>query len=445
MLLKILSYLIKYKIPFILFFVIFLGYLANFPIDYSKDYKNGLVRRLAVTEDLVPNTFLPYVILKHKTIVFNPIIKDIRPYLGGRDTEPYYVILHNEKYISSYPILTGIMSIPFYIIPIMLNKIPNVFEHFNVLKILAIGRVVASFYTAISCVVMYLILKSLSDKKDKVWSIIFSIFYAFGTSSWTVSSRGLWTHTLSQLFISLSFLFLIYGLKKEKYIKWVGLFLGLAVLTRPTNIVFAVIFSLYVFFNKRKQFFKYVLLALPTIIFYLAYNYFTFGSFLTDGYSARGDHNWSTSWLVSIPALLFSFDRSFLFLSPPLVLSFFAMFKYIKKAIERKIKKTDLDVLFTYSSICFIVFFLMITKWWGWAGASAFGYRMLTETLPIVTALSFLISKEFSKLGKTILIILMVYSVCIHFNAVIFRKSRCSEDHLWTTYCLMPPTKELQY
>jgi hypothetical protein len=101
--------------------------------------------------------------------------------------------------------------------------------------------------------------------------------------------------------------------------------------------------------------------------------------------------------------------------------------------------------LLRYLSLGFLISFLMMAKWWAWAGANAFGYRMLTGYLPVVGLLAFIVIDKMKLKYRMIILILIVYSVFIHANAVINRKSRCSEDHTWSFYCLSPPAKKSKY
>lgn len=420
-----------------IFITSFLIYSANIKFDYDRDLKHHITRRLLPADDLIPNTFLPYMILKNRTLALNAVMNK---FPMTKVAKPGYVVKVGDDYKSVYPILTGLLATPFYLVPILINKIPNIDTHLNILKVIMLGRISASLIASVSVLLFYLILEKLNQKGKISWKLVLTAFYAFGTSTWSISSRGLWLHTTSQLIISLIILVFLAGLKKDKYIKWAGLLLGLAVLARPTNIVIAFVMSAYVFFYQREHFIKFVLLALPTIFLWFLFNYVLYGSFFVEGYAAKNDHNWTTSLTTSVPGLLFSPARSFLFISPPLILSYYGIMHTVNKK-----RKKDIDILMSFLGIVFILSFLLISKWWAWQGANAFGYRMLTEYLPIVGAFTYLVSIKFSKPFKVLLIVFMFYSFYIHTNAVVFRKSRCEEEHLWTTYCLKPPKRWPKY
>ncbi|MFC1624958.1 hypothetical protein ACFL15_01125 [Patescibacteria group bacterium] len=421
-----------------IFFISFFIYLINLPFDYKRDFETGLTRRLLTSTDLIPNTFLSYQIIKNKTIDFISLEKNLRPrYFLDAET-PYFFIRKEGALYSSYPILTGLFAIPFYLIPILANKVPTLLYLKDFLKILAIGRVAASFYAATSVALMYLILDKAG--KDKAWKYIFTIFYALGTLTWSISSRGLWQHTISQLLVSLVILILLNEENKPKLVSLAGLLCGLLVLIRPSNIVFSTIIGLYIFYYHKKKFIKFCVYTLPTIIFLLIYNYLIFDSPFSEGYSQRGDLGWSFSLIPGLVGFLVSPARSLLFISPPLVLSFFGIIKVFTTK-----NNSNRHNFMLFLSIAFILSLLLMSKWWGWDGADAFGYRMLTEFLPIITMFSYMVSEGFNKIGKTILIALIVYSIYIQANAVIFRKSRCEREHNWSFYCLQPPKRLPKY
>ncbi|MFC1622241.1 hypothetical protein ACFL13_02605 [Patescibacteria group bacterium] len=427
-----------YQAVIIIFLVTLLGYLSNSWSDYKRDLKNTRTRRILVSDDLVPNTFLPYAIIRHKTLKLTPVMDDIRPLFQGGKQVPYFTIYndtHNEYY-SSYPVLTGLVALPLYVVPVLL-KIPNLDTHLNLLKVMALGRVAGSIFASLSVVLFYILLRKFSGiKKQDTYIYIFTFFYAFGTTTWSVSSRGLWQHTISQLFITLLIFNLWASIKKPYLIKYSGLILGLAVLARPTNIIFALLITSFVFLNYRKHLNMFLLWAIPPAIFLFLYNYLSFGSPFVEGYQSRHDVNWNSPLREGITGWLFSPARSFLFISPPLV---FGLVKIVRTLFSKEIP------LKKYLAFGFIIFTLIMAKWWAWDGSDSFGYRMLTDVLPIIALFSYLATKDLSKNWKIIIVTLMVYSFFVHFNASIYRKSRCEHEHNWTFYCLKLPTRRAQY
>jgi hypothetical protein len=198
--------------------------------------------------------------------------------------------------------------------------------------------------------------------------------------------------------------------------------------------------AIYVFVRYRKEFLKFAGLAGVMFLALLFYNYSIFGSPFINEYVAREDTSFSTPLLTGLVGNLFSPSRSFLFITPPLVLSFYGIFRLLFKK-----SKSEIEVLLSYLSVSFILTLLMLSMWWCWWGADRFGYGFFTEWLPIIGLMSFLVSLNFNKSAKIVLVILMVYSLYTQVNAVWFRKSRCAETHNWTFYCIKPILEKQGY
>lgn len=395
------------------------------------------------SRDYVANTYLPYLLYNHGSLDFKPIVDEITKYISGSS---YYVLDINEGYYSKYPILTGLMAYPIYYIPLALNKIPNIDTLLNNYKVLALGRVAAAFYASASVAIFYLILRKLRAPDTKEAAILlFVLFYALGTNTWSVSSRGLWTHTSSQFLLSLAFLTLLKSLSNPKHLLLTSLFLGLSVLARPTNVIPALILSIHVLKNYRKYIFKYIVCALPTVLIYLLLNKIQYGNYLVEGYQLGDKLIFNSPLYISIPGLLFSPGKGYLFTMPVLLSGiFFAVGNLFTKNHDKK------SSLLFYISLTFLCAFLFIAMWRGWEGADRFGPGLLTEYLPFITALSFLSVQKLSKSGrayiyKVLFIILILYSILMQFNVVIFRKSRCAAEHTWSFYCLLPPKEMPDY
>jgi len=413
-------------------FTIFCLYSVN---SYS-DFKSGDWRRLVGAGDVVPNTYLSWNLLRYKTFSFDESVQHLRRFENWNN-DPSYFVKIGGHYFSAYPSLVGLAPLPVFFIAYSLGKISHIGDLYNLLKVAYLARISASILTALSVVVFFRILSMISS--SRVWVVLFSLFYALGTNSWSISSRGLWQHTLSQLLISVIAYLLISKFDKKKVVPWLGFLLGASVFARPTNIIFAVVISAYVFLEQRKLFAKFFLCSLIWVFAMFIYNYFIFGSPFSEGYGVRDDFRWTTPLEVGIVGYLFSPARSFLFVSPPLVLAFISMYRLFK---DKKYQK-DRNLILRYLSIGFILSTLMFAKWYTWNGANGFGYRMLTDYLPIVTLLSFLVFIRLNRILKTAVFVLILYSIYIQANAVFFHYSRCGGDHDWDYYCLHPPKEKI--
>jgi hypothetical protein len=345
--------------------------------------------------------------------------------------------------------MTGILALPFYLPALLLNKIPDLNSMKNIYKILVLGRITASIYAAASVALFYLILKEVEKlipniKENKYYEYIFWVFlvlYAFGSGTYTISSRSLWQHTTGQFILSLSILLLLYSLKKPKLIMWQGLLMGILVLIRFTNIVVAIPIAFYVFLKYRKEFLKFVALTIPAVLFLAIYNYKLFGSIFVEGYQLGDTIEFSTPFFLGATGLLLSPGKGLLFSTPVFLLGFYEIFKNIIKK-----NKLNWDHLLITLGISFLFGFILSSKWRAWDGADSFGPRLLTDLLPIIALFSyFIVTKIKTRLLMILLVIFTIYSLYANINAVVFRKSRCTTVHNWTFYCLTPPKEIPEY
>lgn len=427
------------------FFILSLSlYLLDLPSNYNNSWIRTNHRRMISSQDAFPTTFVPYTLIKYKTFAMN---KAMMAFEKTQDTIkiPYYVIKIGDNIYSKYPIFTGILATPIYFIPLILNKIPNIDTYDNLLKILLLGRIAAAFYTSISVAIFYILLRRISEinkENNYLWSIIFTIFYAFGTTSYSISTRALWQHTGAQFLISLALLTLISGLYNRSIIIWSGIFLGMAVLARPTTIILAIFIFLYFVFNQKKNLYGFIISTIPTVLFLFAYNYFAFGNIFTQGYEASGDTAFNGNVVEGIIGLLASPTHGILFVSPPLLLFIPFLYKIYRKKVDISNLKNFIT-LEKYLGYALIVHIILISSWWCWYGGDSFGYRMLTEYLPIISIFAYQITSRFNRIIKGIIIIFMIYSIYANMNSVISYISRCETSNLWELECLIPGKKTL--
>jgi len=405
---------------------VFICFSLLFSIITGITNKFGDKKYLYASADVLPNTFLPYLVIKEGTIKFDSVEGKLWK-LGGRDS--YFFYKKSGSYFSAYPIFTAVASVPIYLSFYGFFPWGGISDHDDVKKILFIGRLASGFFVAGSIAFFYLLISKFS--KEKKYLIPFIIFYAFGTTTFSISSLSLWQHTVAQLIITGIVILLLKISNREtnrnEDIK-LGLLFGFLMLTRTVDIVFLPFFYLIIILKSKKSFLLVTKYLLPFIVFILCYNWYFYGSPFMEGYGARGDLHWTSDLKESIPGLLFkSPARSLLFISPPLLLCFFGVFTFTKLKV--------------YSAVLFFSFltFLMVNgKWYTWHGGTGFGYRMLTESLPILGLFAFGFFRKLKALPYYLVILAMIYSVIVNSIGVFWHKGRCPSVHNYDYYCLMP-------
>ena len=87
--------------------------------------------------------------------------------------------------VSAYPPGAAIMALPFYIPPFLAGVSPQ-----STLMI-EIEKVAASVFVAASVTLLYYCIAGIADPRT---AVLLALIFAFGTSSFSISSQGLWQH-----------------------------------------------------------------------------------------------------------------------------------------------------------------------------------------------------------------------------------------------------------
>jgi hypothetical protein len=233
-----------------------------------------------------------------------------------------------------------------------------------------LSKIAASLAVALSVAAIYLSLLRITSRRG---AIVVSLIYAFATSSWAVTSQGLWQESMSQPMLAWALYMLVRGRDDPRSIPWAGLPIALAVASRPPTIVFAIAFTAYVAWSHRAQLARF--LAAPVVVggMLIAYNAHFFGSLFGPYSGAGGVDQFSYPNPVAFFGLLISPSRGLLVLSPVL---FFACLGLGRALAGR------LDPLFRFTAVAIVLTVVTYSAWEQWDGAFTYSYRFLTDVLP---------------------------------------------------------------
>ncbi len=372
----------KYLIVILLFFSCFFIYNLNFL--YIGSY------------DTITNILMPITIINEKNFDFNEYSNVSEFYNNGEVIYPFTEV--NGRLISFYPILTGILNLPVFIIAKQLGVDLYSFR-------LTLSKISSSLIASLAVVFIYLTLKQILRKPST--ALFFTLIFAFATNIWALVSQGLWQHGPSILFISIT-LFLLFN-NNKKYLPLTGIFLGLLVFNRPVNFLIAFLLLMYIFFNERKKFYLTFFLFLIPLITLFIYSYIYWGNFSSLGQGNKISEGFYGNLLGGLVGTLFSPARGLFVYTPIFIFSFIYLFYLLfsKKAED----------IYKYLAIITIVILLTYSLWGDWYGGSGFfGYRFLTEILPLLVIFLVLTWKNYIKYKKSLIIIffiLLVYSIFI--------------------------------
>lgn len=333
-------------------------------------------KRSLPTGDAVPSRYLPLSILDEHDF-------DLDEFAFLYEEEvPYYISKSGGHYYSTYPIGSALAALPVYVAGRLAGRD---FEGSGLLKM---EKFAASLMVAISASLLFVALHEFLGLRA---SLVLAAAYAFGTSSWSVSSRALWQHPSSQMFSALSLMLLAVGKRRPDLIPWAGLACGLSVLCRPMNAIAAVILSAYVLHRHPRKLILFVLMGLPVAAGMAAYNIASFGS-LVGGYA--GCVNWYRDampgriFFKNLLGLLVSPSRGLIIYSPFLLLSLCGI---VVSWVRRRF-----GLLF-YAGLVPVGYVLLMARWHMWYGGHTFGPRLLADALPYMVLLTVPVAEAVSR------------------------------------------------
>jgi hypothetical protein len=337
--------------------------------------------------DALPAELMPISVLHEGNFDFNE-------FPGNSGNLPYYFVRVNVRVISFYPIVPGLLNVPVYWVADKLGM--------N----LASERGTLSFYTAsgicaLSVAAMFL---ALSQVAKRLWiAALFALIYAFGTEIWPVASRLLWQHGPSLLFLSAALACIL--AKDRRWTPLSGFFLGMAVWTRPANIVFAAPIALYLLLHERRRIWAFLALAAIPALLMAWYSHAYWGTITALGQGHRpgaqhGIHHtgFQTPLLTGLSGVLLSPARG-LFIFTPVFLFSFGFLLWVFIAPLRRLlavgwaysptastspPTTPNQRVYPYLAIAALADIILFARWNVWWGGHSFGYRMLIETAPIL-------------------------------------------------------------
>lgn len=362
-----------------------MAYISNGKVDGSGD--------------TLPARYLPIGLLRYHSFYLDrfPILFDQqarKKYSGGR--KPYYLQLHFGHYVSSYTPGPALLAVPVYAVPVLAGMstdsrwLPQL-EKFS-----------ASVITAFSVVFLFWALR---EVVSEIGALAITVIYAFGTSSFSVSSQALWQHGPSQFFVALALYFLVKGIQREHYLPYAGFSLAAAVVMRPTDALLALPIGLWIIHEHRKVLVRFILFALPPLVLILIYNRVYLSSTVGSPF-ASDPVAWTMPMSRGLPGLLFSPARGLFIYSPIFIFSLWGMYLGWRSG----------NWFLRYLSLGPVLVVLLYSKWFMWWGGYSYGPRLLADITPVLCFFLYPVCQQIQ--GRRVLIgafiVLGLLSIGLH-------------------------------
>jgi hypothetical protein len=330
---------------------------------------NANLREIS-SQDTIPARVLPVALVRERTLALDMFFRDWPP---GAPL-PYWIQRVNGRYLSSYPLLPGLLAVPIYAVPVALLG----GDSWVLINMLA--KLTASLIAALSVALVYLAAARLGP--DAV-AVAVALVYALGTSVWSVASQGLWGHGPAALFLAASLACLLHADERPWLLDAAGLATGFMLASRFITVFVAAALLGCALDHDRRRGRRALAWCALAVGPFLAYNLWTFGS-LEGGYvqmhadfRAEGfAGTWATRPWEGLAGLLVSPSRGLFVYSPILLATVLGIGPALRHGPHRR--------AFAWLAGGLGVTLLVLSTYSLWFAGISFGPRLLTDFMPAV-------------------------------------------------------------
>ncbi|PYQ63206.1 MAG: hypothetical protein DMF53_10820, partial [Acidobacteria bacterium] len=320
--------------------------------------------------DAYPARYLPFAIWRYHSVLLDPIATLTAQGQGG--TAYWMVPVPGGHTISLYPVVLPVLLAPLYLPAVgylhlrgwtdwRLDHVARIMEKLS-----------ASLLAALSASLLYLLLRR---RAAAPIALLLTLAYAFGTTTWVISSQALWQHGMAELLVIGALLLLNRQCTTPRALA-AGLLCGLIAGNRPPDVILAAALGAYGLFwaDRRRAALLAAAAALPMGLV-LLYNLGVAHHF-AGGYGRVGKANFLQHDLLSgLGGLLLSPTRGLFVFSPFLLFLVLAWRHLPRDRGERGL---------TLAMGAGVVLQLLLYAKTDWRGGVFWGPRYLTDLLPLL-------------------------------------------------------------
>ncbi len=349
--------------------------------------------------DAYPARYLPFAIVQYHTIFLDPVAKVTAQ---GRGDTAYWMPLRPDGHrISLYPVVVPVLVAPLYLPAVAylhlrgwtdarLDHVAKVMEKLS-----------ASLLAALSVSLLYLLLRRRATAPT---ALLLTLAYAFGTTTWVISSQALWQHGMAELLLIGALLLLTAPCTVPRTLA-AGVLLGLIAGNRPPDVILAAALGVYGLFwaGRRRGALLAAAAALPMVLV-LLYNLHTAGN-VAGGYGLIGKARFfEHDMLVGLGGLLVSPTRGLLVFSPFLLYLVLAWRHFPRDRDERRLTLA--------MSVAVVLQILLYAKS-DWRSGLSWGPRYMTDLLPFLIWMLVPVVAALRRVGRALFVLAIGVAVAI--------------------------------
>jgi hypothetical protein len=360
----------------------------------------------------------------------NADLDEYQPLIDRTEEGSYLIQKMNGHLYANYPASIALLAAPFvfaaervarfaYSIDLatyVQNVVPQMLE-----------LLIASLFAAVTVLLLF---RMAREFLDMLPALALTFIFAFGTAAWSVASRALWRNGISMFILTIALYLIVLARNKPRLIQFVSLPLAFSFTVRGTNGLSVALITLYVLFQYRSYFWRYLLWALPVAVPFALYNLAIYQAPASPYYSIYQPFSVSHPNLIE-GALgnLISPSRGLLVFSPVLVLAVAGVVVKLKQHTFEKLDGVLIAII--------VLHWLVISDFGLWWGGWAYGPRFFADVLPYFFYLMIPAMAALTKLKgmrkwvvATIVTVLVGFSCFVHYRGA-NSKEVMNEWHTW--------------
>ncbi len=358
--------------------------------------------RPLVAQDSIPARLLPFTLLREGNVDFDEF-----PWLFRVYSKPYFLNhTRGGHWLSAYaigaPALVTPLSLP-AVWWLRAHQIEDDDVRFRVVT-LVMERIGAAALTAASVTLMYLALCQVTAAR---FAVGVTLVYALGTNTWVVGSQSLLQHGGAAMALAGMSLFLL-GPDTWRRALGAGIFASLAVLVRPTMVIFSLLAFVLMLRERRRHLLAFLSLPLAGVAWLWMYNSRLAG-LIQGGYHGFMFTAPRLDWFLG---LLLSPNRGLFVYTPAAVLALPSVWS----------RDPERPRWVRYLPAGILGYLLLYSAWKGWWGGNTYGPRFLTDALPALALCAVPTVERLWRtgLGRAVTVTLVAWGVAIQVLGVYF-------------------------
>ena len=253
-----------------------------------------------------------------------------------------------------------------------------------------------------------------------------ALVFAFASSAWSIASRALWQQTVSMLFLVCALLAIQRLDRSWRYGVALGVFLGIAAIVRPTDVVIVALIGGWVLVTRRARAIPAVVALLAVAGVFVGFSHSQYGALLPPYYLA-GNLSGTVEYgfVESIGVNLISPSRGMVWFDPVLLLAIAGLW-----LLRRRRVLAGFDVIL---GLTFLGQLLVVCKY-GSSGGSTYGPRLMIDVLPFLVVLSApvleLLFRPRARFGwgrvvPVLIVVVLAWSLFVNATGALFRSGYC--------------------